>query len=150
MNEWKDTLEAFRKQVDRKYGATLCAGGSGSWIKDASKKISWTTEKEDILELRRKLQTGSDAITMLVLAAMQYVCCCCISGDILMMFRKSNRLDSATQERRVKGVHSLLQEAMKNGEEQTKLLKVVNGKIDEQAQKSNMILTTVKSNFTYL
>jgi hypothetical protein len=70
VTEWKDTLLAFRLKFDKKYGTSLCAGGSGTWLKDASKKVVWLKEKEDILELRRKLGTASDMITILILAAM--------------------------------------------------------------------------------
>ena len=67
---WRDTLLAFRLKVDKKYGTSLCAGGTGSWLKDTSKKVKWVTEKEDVLELRRKLHSASDTLTLLILAAM--------------------------------------------------------------------------------
>jgi hypothetical protein len=70
VTEWRDALLAFRLKVDKKYGTSLCLGGSGAWLKDASKKVGWLKEKEDILELRRKLGSASDMITMLILAAM--------------------------------------------------------------------------------
>ena len=70
VNEWRDILLAFRLKVDKKYGATLCLAGSGNWFKDASKKVVWLKEKDDILELRRKLGFASDTITVLILAAM--------------------------------------------------------------------------------
>jgi hypothetical protein len=56
-------------KVDKKYGPSLGLGGSGNWIKDAGKKIEWLKEKDDILDLRRKLGSASDSITMLTLAA---------------------------------------------------------------------------------
>ena len=69
VNEWREILLAFRLKVDNKYGTTLCVAGSGNWFKDTSKKVVWLKEKEDILELRRKLGLASDTITVLVLAA---------------------------------------------------------------------------------
>jgi hypothetical protein len=70
IEDWRDTLLAFRLKVDKKYGASLCTGGSGNWLKDASKKVAWLKEKEDVLELRRKLQSASDILTLLILTAM--------------------------------------------------------------------------------
>lgn len=70
VQEWRDTLLAFRLKVDKKYGTSLSPGGSGNWIKDASKKVLWLKEKEDIVELRRKLRIASDTLMMLILAAM--------------------------------------------------------------------------------
>ena len=67
----RDILLAFRLKVDRKYGTSLCAGGSGNWLKNAAKKVAWMKEKEDILELRRKLHLASDTIGILVMAAMR-------------------------------------------------------------------------------
>jgi len=67
---WRDTLLAFRSKVNNKYGTSLCAGGSGFWLKDIPKKVKWLTEKEDVLELRRKLHSASDTLTLLILAAM--------------------------------------------------------------------------------
>ena len=69
-NEWRDTLLAFRVKFEKKYGKSLGVGGSGNWVKDASKKIFWLKEKEDIIELRRRISTASSAIQPLVLAAM--------------------------------------------------------------------------------
>lgn len=71
--DWLDTLRAFQEKVDRKYGRCLAGSGSGNWVKDASKKVLWMKEKEDILELRRKLSSVSETITMLTLAAMGFV-----------------------------------------------------------------------------
>ncbi|KAF4615625.1 hypothetical protein G7Y89_g15282 [Cudoniella acicularis] len=86
VKDWRDILLVFRLKVDKKYGTSLSPGGCGNWLKDASKKVVWLKEKEDILELRRKLQMASDTITMLCLAAMG----------------KSNRLDSSAQKVRAK------------------------------------------------
>lgn len=71
VNNYRQILLDFRLKVDKKYGASLAVGGSGSSFKDAVKKSLWLKEKEDVLELRRKLATGTDAIMMLVLAAME-------------------------------------------------------------------------------
>jgi len=71
--DWRDTLLAFRGNVDRKYGTSFAGSGSGNWIRDASKKMIWLKEKKDILDLRRKLGSASDAITMLSLTAMGFV-----------------------------------------------------------------------------
>lgn len=70
VKEFRETLLAFRLKVDKRYGTSLAAGRSGNWAKDAAKKVGWLKEKEDVLELRRKLQMASDTIMMLVLAAM--------------------------------------------------------------------------------
>ncbi len=70
IKDCRDILLAFRLKVDKKYGTSLSPGGCGSWLRDGPKKMLWLREKEDILELRRKLQMASDTITMLCLAAM--------------------------------------------------------------------------------
>lgn len=57
----------FRLKLDKECGASLCADGSGSWIEDVSEKVVWLKEKEDILDLRRKLNFASDPITLLTL-----------------------------------------------------------------------------------
>lgn len=69
VKDLRDILLAFRLKVDKKYGTSMRAGGSGRWLKDASKKMLWLKEKEDILELRRKLHLASDTLTVLILAA---------------------------------------------------------------------------------
>ena len=69
-NEWRDILFAFRVKFEKKYGKSLGFGGSGNWVKDASKKILWLKEKDDIIELRRRISTASSAIQLLVSAAM--------------------------------------------------------------------------------
>lgn len=73
VKDWGGTLLAFRRKVDKKYGTSLSAVGSGNWLKDASKKVVWLKEKEDILDLRRKLHSASDTIMMLTLAALGFV-----------------------------------------------------------------------------
>jgi hypothetical protein len=67
---WLDTLRAFQEKVNKKYGKSCGDLGSGNWAKDVSKKFIWLKEKEDILDLRRKLNSASDIITMLTLASM--------------------------------------------------------------------------------
>ncbi|KAF8857708.1 hypothetical protein BDZ45DRAFT_427644 [Acephala macrosclerotiorum] len=69
VKDWQDTLLAFRLKVDRMYGTSLSPGGCGNWLKDASKKVLWLKEKEDILELRRKLLMADKTINMLCRAA---------------------------------------------------------------------------------
>jgi hypothetical protein len=76
--DWLDTLRAFQEKVNRKYGRYLAGSGSGSWVRDTSKKVLWLKEKEDILDLRRKLSSASETITILTLAAMGFVA---ISSD---------------------------------------------------------------------
>ena len=70
VQDWRDMLLAFRVKFDKKYGPSLRAGGCGNWVKDASKRVFWLNEKDDILNLRRKLHTASETIMMLTLAAM--------------------------------------------------------------------------------
>lgn len=152
IKDWKDTLLAFRLKIDKKYGTNLCAGGSGNWLKDASKKVKWLTEKEDILELRRKLHSASDTLTMSILAAMGSVIFDHFSRNTLIWLgdRKSNRLTSSAQAVRVELVHGLLQDSIKQAEEQMAQLKLMDKKLDSQATTSSMILTTVKSGVNYL
>ena len=64
-----DLLTNFRDKINRKYGKSFHANGSGSRVKDAGKKMLWLTEKNDIAELRRKLRDMSQAIIMLTLVA---------------------------------------------------------------------------------
>ncbi len=75
--DWLDTFRAFQVKVEKKYGASLGASGSGNWAKNVSKKFIWMKEKEDVLELRRKLSSASDTITMLTLATMGFVASSC-------------------------------------------------------------------------
>lgn len=70
VKEAGDTLLLFRLKVDKKYGTSLCPSGSGSWVRDASKKMLWLKEKEDVVELRQKLQLASETLTLLILSAM--------------------------------------------------------------------------------
>jgi hypothetical protein len=73
VDEWRKMLVDFQFKFEKRYGASFQVGGSGKWVKDATKKLSWLKEKDDILELRRQIQSASDVITMLVLAAMGFV-----------------------------------------------------------------------------
>lgn len=70
VKEWRTILIEFQAKINKRYGATLSAKGSGTWVKDASKKVLWLKEKNYVLDLRRKLQMASDTITLLCLAAM--------------------------------------------------------------------------------
>ncbi|CZR63961.1 uncharacterized protein PAC_13858 [Phialocephala subalpina] len=134
VNDWREILLAFRLKVDNKYGTSLCAGGSAQWLKDVTKKVLWQKEKEEILELRRKLQMASHTIAMLCLTAIG----------------KSVKLDSSAQKVRVELVHGLLHESIKRTEEQLIQLKTMDEKLVCQDEVSNMILSTVKSGMTYL
>ena len=73
VKDLRATLLAFRLKIDKKYGTSLCAAGSGKWLKDASKKVLWLKEKEDVLELRRRLHLAIGTLTVLILAAMEWV-----------------------------------------------------------------------------
>jgi len=73
VKDLRATLLEFRLKVDKKYGTSLCAAGSGKWLKDASKKVLWLKEKEDVLELRRRLHLAIGTLTVLILAAMEWV-----------------------------------------------------------------------------
>lgn len=73
INDCQDILKTFRDKVDQKYRISLAASGSGSWVRDAGKKFLWLKEKDDVLELKRRLHRSSESITMLALAAMGYV-----------------------------------------------------------------------------
>ena len=73
VKDLRATLLAFRLKVDKKYGRSLCAAGSGKWLKDASKKVLWLKEKKDVLELRRRLHLASETLTVLMVAAMAWV-----------------------------------------------------------------------------
>ena len=70
---WRNLLCEFLLKFEKKYGASLRPGGSGNWAKDTSKKFLWLKEKDDVIELRRKVQSASDTITLLVLAAVGFV-----------------------------------------------------------------------------
>jgi len=71
--DWRDVLLEFQLKVNKKYGTSLCPGGTGNIIKDAAKKFRWLTEKEDIENLCKRLQSGSQTITLLTIATMRYV-----------------------------------------------------------------------------
>jgi hypothetical protein len=68
--DYRQILLNFRLNIEKKYSTSLAPGGSGSRFGVAVKKILGLTEKEDVSELRRKLSAGTNAIMMLVLAAM--------------------------------------------------------------------------------
>jgi hypothetical protein len=73
VKEWRGSLCEFRLRFEKKYGASLRPGGSGNWAKDASKKVLWLKEKDDIIELKRRINSASSMITLLVLAAIGFV-----------------------------------------------------------------------------
>lgn len=74
MNGWRKTLFEFQLKFEKRYGASFQVGGSGKWVKDASKKFLWLKEKDDVVvKLRRQIQSASDMITLLVLAAIGFV-----------------------------------------------------------------------------
>ncbi len=73
IKDYRDILLAFQLRASKKYGTSLSTGGSGSLIKDVSKKVIWLKEKEDVLDLRRKLRAASDTITLLCLSAIGQV-----------------------------------------------------------------------------
>lgn len=73
LKEWQDSLWEFRLKFEKKYGASLQPGGSGKWAKDASKKVLWLKERDDVIELRQKISSASGMITLLVLAAIGLV-----------------------------------------------------------------------------
>lgn len=145
IKDWRDTLLVFQVNVDKKYGASLVAGGSGNWMKDASKRVTWLNEKDDILDLRRKLASASDTITMLTLAAMGSVLVLSCVRQRLMCSRKSNRLAESTMECRVQAVHCLLLESKTLAEEQVAQLTRIEEKMDSQLKTSDLILGSVKS-----
>jgi hypothetical protein len=145
VKDWRDTLLAFRAKVDKKYGESLGVGGSGNWIKDEGKKIVWLKEKEYVLDLRRKLGSASDTITMLTLAAMGFVAVSCCGDGVLTSSRKSNRLAETKMECRVQAVHCLLQESKTLVEEQIAQLKMLDEKMEFQSKTTDLILSNVKS-----
>ncbi|OIW29471.1 hypothetical protein CONLIGDRAFT_328831 [Coniochaeta ligniaria NRRL 30616] len=57
----KDALDHLAK-----YDSSLRPGGSGNRVKDTFNKVKWLGEKQNIEELREKLRTGSERITMLL------------------------------------------------------------------------------------
>lgn len=65
IKDWRQELLDFQSKINKKYATNLCPAGSSNWFKDASKKIVWLKEKEDIVELRRRLHTFSDTVMLL-------------------------------------------------------------------------------------
>jgi hypothetical protein len=145
VKDWLDILVAFRAKVDKKYGTSLGVGGSGNWIKDAGKKVVWLKEKGDILDLRRKLSSASDTITMVTLAAMGFVVILFCERTMLTYSRKSNRLAESTMASRVRAVLWMLDESKKLAEDHVARLKLINEKIEKQSKTSDLILSNVKS-----
>ncbi|PMD60566.1 uncharacterized protein K444DRAFT_612697 [Hyaloscypha bicolor E] len=127
--DWLDTLRTFQGKVDRKYGRHLAASGSGNWVIDVSKKVLWQTEKADIMELRTKLHSASETLTLLTIAAMG----------------KSTKLAEGEIKFRVRVVHLMLEDVKKRTEEQVTQLKAINAKIEAHSKTSDDILSTIKS-----
>ena len=50
----------------------LAPSGSGNWFKDVGQKILCIKEKEEVAELKRKLESSTQKITFLTLAAVGY------------------------------------------------------------------------------
>lgn len=73
VKDWRDTLFDFQSKLDKKYAASFASVATKNWHKDAFKKVVWLREKEDILELRRKLHTFSDTLLILSDAAQKFV-----------------------------------------------------------------------------
>ncbi|PVH79347.1 hypothetical protein DL98DRAFT_589416 [Cadophora sp. DSE1049] len=132
---WRDVLLAFRLKVDKKYGTSMLPGGSGNWMKDVSKKVLWLKEKDDIVDLRRRLQLASDALLMLTMAAM---------GEV-SFFARLNKLSNTAQAVRVELVHGMLRDSLRYAEEQMTQLRVLEEKIDSQTNTCEKILTNVRS-----
>ncbi|CZR62688.1 uncharacterized protein PAC_12585 [Phialocephala subalpina] len=160
IGDWREILFDFRTKIEKKYGRRLGLGeperrGAVKWLRDAPKKVSWLTEREDIVELRTKLQGASGTITMLAIAAMEYVRCApnkfmFMKEEAYSLGRKSNRLTNSQHEGRVKIVHSLLERAVTMAEEQVSQLKIMDSKLEAQNKTSELILSTVKSGITSL
>lgn len=70
VNEWRTVLLEFQTKISNRYGKSLCAQGSGSWLRDVSKKVLWLKEKDDIVDLKRKLHMASNTISTLCFTAM--------------------------------------------------------------------------------
>jgi len=86
LTDWRDAILKFQLKFEKSYGTSLQAGGSGKWIRDAAKKVQWLKEKDDIVELRRKIQSASGMIILLVLAAMGYVALISFSQILVLTF----------------------------------------------------------------
>ena len=69
IKQCQECLHSFSNNVAQTYDISLGVGSSSNWLKSTSKKILWLKEKEDIAELRNKLQVGSNAIMIFTLAA---------------------------------------------------------------------------------
>jgi hypothetical protein len=119
-------------------------------VKDVFRKFIWLKEKEDIQDLRERLNAASDTITMLTLAAMGYVAIILWWILRLMYNRRSNKLAESAITFRVRAVHIMLEDAKKRAEEQVAQLKEINEKIDKHSKTSDIILSNVKSGNTYL
>jgi hypothetical protein len=82
-SEWLQNVDSLTKSIvgvcasniqealDRlaAYNSSLRHGGSGNCLKDTFNKIKWLGEKGTIEELRDKLKTATERITMLLTVA---------------------------------------------------------------------------------
>jgi hypothetical protein len=102
------------------------------------------------LDLRKKLGSASDTITILTLAAMGFVTV--PSGRIVKLTRnrKSNKLAEGEIKFRVCVVHRMLEDAKERAEELAAQLKAIDEKIEVQSKTSDLILSNVKSGIVSL
>lgn len=59
-------LEDLRRKVIKKYGASLCEGGSGNFIKDVWKRIQWTMEEKDVDKFRAVIAGYTATLKMIL------------------------------------------------------------------------------------
>lgn len=72
VQDCRETLLRFKDNIEQKYGSSLGSYGAKHWVKDASKKLIWLREREDVESLRKQLETSSESIIMLTLVAVGY------------------------------------------------------------------------------
>jgi hypothetical protein len=67
----RDSVAGFTARI-KKYGRSLAAGGSGNFLKDATKKIQWRASQKDaeIAKFRAEITGYSDSINMLLATGM--------------------------------------------------------------------------------
>ncbi|KAF8864214.1 hypothetical protein BDZ45DRAFT_685401 [Acephala macrosclerotiorum] len=53
VQDCRETLSKFKDNIEQKYGSSLDSSGTKHWVKDTSKKLLWTKEREDIEALRK-------------------------------------------------------------------------------------------------
>lgn len=72
VENWQNELLGFRAKFEAKYSRSFDRPkymGIKEWLRDIPSKFYWLTEKEDIVELRRRLLSASSTIAKLVLEA---------------------------------------------------------------------------------